>query len=81
MSRIEIILNEPYRTTALRARRMSGEQLLDSEFKGPVFASAKYKFNAAGIEVHVGDGTVYFYPAHSFSRVKASPEEVPCAAT
>lgn len=58
MSRIEIILNEPYRANALRARRLSGEQLLDAEFKGPVFESAKYKFNAAGIEVHPGDGTV-----------------------
>lgn len=81
MSKIEIILTEPSRTNALRARRLAGEQLLDSEFRGPVFASAKYKFNAAGIEVHVGEGTVYFYPAHVFSRVKASPEEVPCAAT
>lgn len=74
MSRIEIILTEPYRVNALRARRLSGEQLLDAEFKGPVFESAKYKFNAAGIEVHVLDGTVYFYPAHSFSRAKMSPE-------
>lgn len=81
MSKIEIILNEPGRAEALHARRLAGEQLLAAEFKGPVFADAKCKFNAVGIEVNVGEGVVYFYPAHSFSRVKISPAEAVCEAT
>lgn len=76
MSRIEIILTEPSRTNSLRALRLRGKEILAAEFHGPVFADAKYKFNAAGIEVHVDKDTVYFYPAHAFSRVKISPAEV-----
>lgn len=72
MSRIEIILAEPAQTAAYRATLQHNPGLLRVEFNGPVFADAKYKFNGAGIEVHV-DGNVYFYPSHSFNRVKISP--------
>lgn len=72
MSKIEVILTEPSRTSALRAGQKAGKQLLNSEFIGPVFADAKYKFNAQGIEIHADD-KVYAYPAHTYSRIKISP--------
>lgn len=79
MSKIEIILSEPAQTNAFLALRKINNQLLRSEFRGPTFASAKYKFNSVGLEVHV-DGVVYVYPDHSIARIKISPE-AECAAT
>jgi hypothetical protein len=77
MSRIEIILSEPSQTAAYKASLCKNNELLRSEFRGPVFTDAKYKFNSVGIEVHVAKDEVYFYPAHSIGRVKISPSEVP----
>ena len=74
MSRIEIILSLPSQTEAYREALRKDNELLRSEFFGPIFADAKYKFTAFGIEVHV-DGAVYAYPAHAISRVKVTAAE------
>lgn len=73
MSRIEIILAEPAQTAAYRASLVHNNELLRSEFRGPVFESAKWKSTPFGLEVHV-DGDVYIYPAHTIGRVKISAE-------
>lgn len=74
MSKIEIILSEPAQTNAFLALRKINNELLRREFVGPTFASAKYKFNSFGLEVHVG-GLIYVYPDHSIDLIKISPEE------
>ena len=74
MSRIEIILAEPAQSAAYYAALCENNELLRSEFRGPIFADAKYKFTAFGIEVHV-DGDVYAYPAHTIGRVKVTAAE------
>jgi hypothetical protein len=75
MSRIEIILSEPAQTNAYKALLKQDNQLLRSEFAGPVFADAKYKFNSTGLEVHA-DGNIYYYPTHSIARAKIGiPED------
>jgi hypothetical protein len=70
MSRIEVILTEPAQTHAFNALAKP-HSLFRSEFEGPVFADAKCKVNALGLEVLV-DGVSYIYPAHSIARVKIS---------
>ena len=72
MSRIEIILSEPAQTNAFKALLKVDNNLRRSEFVGPVFADAKYKFNSVGLEVHV-DGNIYVYPDHSIARIKIIP--------
>lgn len=76
MSRIEIILSEPSQTASYKGCLKHNNELLRSEYRGPIFDDAKYKFNGCGIEVHVGKEEVYFYPAHSIGRVKITPAEV-----
>jgi hypothetical protein len=73
MTRIEIILAEPAQTNAYKALLKLDNQLLRSEFVGPVFEDAEVSIKDGFVVVIVfGSDVRYFYPAHSVMRVKES---------
>lgn len=78
-NRVEIILAEPAQTDAFNALRKRNNELLRSEFVGPVFLDADVSVGGGFVVVTPKDmtGIRYMYPAHTVARVK----EVPCAAT
>lgn len=74
MSRIEIILIEPYRGEALRSLQQQGKQVMRSEFRGPIFEDGAAKIGPGHVEVRV-DGAQYVYPLHTVARVKITKSE------
>lgn len=75
MTRVEIILAEPAQSAAFAAMRRRNNQLMRSEFTGPVFTDATVSVSDGFVVVcPSGDTARYFYPAHSVARVK----EVAC---
>jgi hypothetical protein len=75
--KIEIILAEPAQTNAYKALLKLDNNLLRSEFTGPVFADADVSISGGFvIVIPAGGETRYFYPAHAVARVKESRTEV-----
>lgn len=73
MNRVEIILAEPAASQAFLAMRKRNNQLLRSEFTGPVFEDADVSVADGFVVVcPQGESIRYFYPAHTVARVKES---------
>lgn len=73
MSRVEIILAEPAQTNAYKALLKLDNNLLRTEFTGPIFTDVAVK-DGFVVVMPCGGTDRYFYPAHTVARVKEITE-------